>query len=81
MGQQNKQSGFKISDSTLLIVCFVCVFLYFVSSFMYIDADDIKEANQTCHARGGLQRYYLHFNAKKFECKDGTSYLIRKKTF
>jgi len=54
MGQKNKQSGFKISDSTLLIVCFVCVFFYCVSSFMYIDADDIKKANQTCHAHGGL---------------------------
>lgn len=76
MGEENKGSG--LGDATLLIVSFVAVFLYFVSGFMYVDSNQIYSAENTCRKHGGLEKYYIHFGADKFECQDGTKFTIRE---
>ena len=74
----NSQKTNSLSDITFLIVGFVVVFLYYVSSFMYVDHNDIREAEIECNQHGGLNKYYIHFGAKKFTCIDGTQYEIRE---
>lgn len=74
---QDNNNG--LSDISLVIVCFVVVFLYFASSFMYVDVNEINEAQKTCHPHGGLEKYYLHFGADKFDCQDGTSFTLRSR--
>lgn len=76
MNQGNESKG--LSDITLVIVAFVVVFLYFTSLFMYVDGNEIKNAQKNCQHHGGLDKYYLHFGAKKFECQDGTTFKIRE---
>ena len=71
------KGGKGLRDTTLAIVSFSAVFLYFVSGFMYVDSHEIYEAKNTCQRHGGLEKYYIHFGAKKFDCQDGTKFLIR----
>ena len=74
MGKKDKV----FSDITLAIVSFIAVFLYFVSGFMYIDSTEIHHAQINCQNHGGLNKYYIHFGAKKFDCQDGTKFTIRQ---
>ena len=73
-----KNKGGILKDTTLAIVSFVCVFLYFVSGFMYVDINQIYNAENTCKNNGGLDKYYIHFGADKFDCQDGTKFTIRE---
>ena len=73
-----KHKGDGLSDTVLLIVSFTVVFLYFVSAFMYVDHNEIREAEIECRPKGGLDKYYIHFGAKKFTCIDGSRYEIRE---
>lgn len=73
-----KNKGGALRDTTLAIFSFVCVFLYFVSGFMHVDSIQIYNAENTCRNHGGLDKYYIHFGADKFDCQDGTKFTIRE---
>lgn len=67
------------SDVTFLLAVFVVFFLYAMSALMFIDYQQIAKAEKLCEKHKGLYRYYIHFGAEKFICKDGTKFLIRNK--
>lgn len=75
MGKKTYSNG--LTDTTLLIVAFTAVFLYLCSAFMYVDSKQINLAQNLCKPHGGINRYYIHFVANKFDCKDGTQFEIR----
>jgi hypothetical protein len=77
MDEKDKKGYEIISDTTFIIVLFVVVFLYYVSAFMYVYSNQFYNAQIQCKNKGGIDKYYIHFGAEKFTCKDGTTFVIK----
>lgn len=60
-----KHEGGGIGDAVLLIVLFTVCFLYFVSAFMYVDHNEIREAEIECRPKGGARQILHTLRCKK----------------
>lgn len=73
----NKTRG--LTDTVLLVLLSLVISLVLISKYCYITKEEFEEAKYYCQNRKGVDRFYFHLSANKFQCSDGKTFTVRYK--